>query len=885
MLFLVAALVFLSQGEHATAVVSSAGTVYRTENTTLNRTVLLGALFPIHLNGQFQPCGAIRPSAVQLVESMVLAISMINDDPSLLPNVKLAFDIRDTCLSVNYALQQSLDYIQSINGFCSNENVLGASVVVGAFTSDISLAAANLYGLFELPQISYGSSATVLSDTSRFNYFYRTIPSDIYQAIALVDIVTIFGWRHIIALHSNDLYGSGGIMAFGEELSRRNTSACLANTPFPLDDNAESYAQAVDRMTEDWVSNASVVLLFGHMHNAVGVFKEIEKRLETNPQLRNLTWLAGDSWGDNLPGDYRYLARGMLSTVPQSQAIQAFDDYFTSLNLTNNEQNPWFNEYWENQFRCNLDMALGDTCDVENQTISTNTTNYSQFSLVPLVFDAVYVLAHSVQDLIDKHCPSGDLCTGILSNGVINGALLRDSILSVSFPSPSRNKTFSFNENGDVDGFYTVLNLQGLSNGQYGYTRVGSWDVNNFLTIDEGLIHWAEGGGVPESFCSAPCREGEEMRTIPKQPECCFTCEPCLGSFAIVNGTCRSCGDGRRPNTDHSACEYSPITFLRWSDPWGVVLTVLTTIGVVVTTAVIIVLLVYIKHEFIKASSRELSAILISGILLCFIVPYFYIAKPSAAICALRRFGLGFCFTVSYSALLVKTNRIHRIFNRSPNSLAKHVRFINPLSQVLITLGFISVQVVINIIWLSVQQPRTIMKRDGVTNELVCAAPPAITLPISLGYSLILLILSTYFAFLTRKVPANFNEAKFINVNVYSICIIWLAFIPVYFGTLSLGTVFQATTLCFGIILSTTTTLCCLFVSKIIILFSRIRKKKKAETVTAQVGSMNASTNAVHANSHINNHSGSASALNASINSAGVRSSSLSASMDVVARL
>ena len=34
-----------------------------------------------------------------------------------------------------------------------------------------------------------------------------------------------------------------------------------------------------------------------------------------------------------------------------------------------------------------------------------------------------------------------------------------------------------------------------------------------------------------------------------------------------------------------------------------------------------------------------------------------------------------------------------------------------------------------------------------------------------------------------KKVPENFNEAKFIGFTMYTTCIIWLAFVPLYFGT------------------------------------------------------------------------------------------------------
>jgi hypothetical protein len=62
---------------------------------------------------------------------------------------------------------------------------------------------------------------------------------------------------------------------------------------------------------------------------------------------------------------------------------------------------------------------------------------------------------------------------------------------------------------------------------------------------------------------------------------------------------------------------------------------------------------------------------------------------------------------------------------------------------------------------------------------------------------MLLIAVCTIYAVKTRKVPENFNEAKFIgertnsiNSNVtnsgftmYTTCIIWLAFIPLYFGT------------------------------------------------------------------------------------------------------
>ena len=53
----------------------------------------------------------------------------------------------------------------------------------------------------------------------------------------------------------------------------------------------------------------------------------------------------------------------------------------------------------------------------------------------------------------------------------------------------------------------------------------------------------------------------------------------------------------------------------------------------------------------------------------------------------------------------------------------------------------------------------------------------------SLVYNMILILLCTVYAVKTRKIPSNFNEAKYIGFTMYSTCIVWLAFIPIFFGT------------------------------------------------------------------------------------------------------
>lgn len=63
--------------------------------------------------------------------------------------------------------------------------------------------------------------------------------------------------------------------------------------------------------------------------------------------------------------------------------------------------------------------------------------------------------------------------------------------------------------------------------------------------------------------------------------------------------------------------------------------------------------------------------------------------------------------------------------------------------------------------------------------ELGCQFPKE-GLMTALIYNIALILVCTFFAFKTRKLPDNFNEAKFISACVYTTLIMWLSFLPAY---------------------------------------------------------------------------------------------------------
>ncbi|XP_037899434.1 metabotropic glutamate receptor-like, partial [Glossina fuscipes] len=144
-------------------------------------------------------------------------------------------------------------------------------------------------------------------------------------------------------------------------------------------------------------------------------------------------------------------------------------------------------------------------------------------------------------------------------------------------------------------------------------------------------------------------------------------------------------------------------------------------------------------------------------------------------------FGVGFCFTVVYAALLTKTNRIARIFKAGKQS-AKRPSFISPKSQLVICSGLIFIQILINGVWMVIAPSHAMYHHPTrEDNLLVCDSYIDASYMIAFFYPIVLIVICTVYAVLTRKIPEAFNESKHIGFTMYTTCVIWLAFVPLYF--------------------------------------------------------------------------------------------------------
>lgn len=168
--------------------------------------------------------------------------------------------------------------------------------------------------------------------------------------------------------------------------------------------------------------------------------------------------------------------------------------------------------------------------------------------------------------------------------------------------------------------------------------------------------------------------------------------------------TCRDCGPGYWPNEDKRSCHKLEVEYMKWSSLFSLIPAGIACLGIGLTIFVIILFIKNNDTPIIRASGRELSYMLLFGILFCYAITFSLLAKPTFVNCVGQRFGIGVGFSIIYGALLTKTNRISRIFDSAAKS-AKRPKYISPRSQVMIAAILILVQVGITLLWMIMEPP------------------------------------------------------------------------------------------------------------------------------------------------------------------------------------
>ncbi|XP_033223425.1 metabotropic glutamate receptor 8-like [Belonocnema kinseyi] len=813
--------------------------------------IVLGALFPVHRKGiNGDNCGKIQAEdGIQPLEAMLYTIQQINRDPSIIPGIKLGALIFDSCDNPNYALEQTLNFVKGfiahVNEFhkrefeCSDGSVPkfyrgGFDKVVAVLagqSSSVTLQVASVLRLFSVPQISYMATSPSLSNKEKFPHFFRTVPTDVNQAHVMLEMLKQFEWTYVSVVYSDSEYGNRGyetLVSLADKYSICFSAPQKIDKERFLTEDYDNVIQIISNRTE-----VRVVVLFAEKITTLKVL-ESARRLGVGSRY---VWIGSDAWSnsnhreflnpDDSQDQEQIVLEGALAVQPLSRQMSGFDEYLKSLSLQHEETNPWFREFWREYHRCNRNVNPQHCSDA----------GYKQQRFLHFVRDAVYSVAYALHDLQVEKCGSGfnGLCPDMMH---IDGETLSEYLSKVSFKDEAGNN-FRFLNNVDGPPRYSILNYQKDVDGSHRWYVVGNYTQNDngkpVLHLDKKIMKYRsqEHGGrryFPNSTCSKPCPRNQVKVRVKEDP-CCWRCRKCgLYQYKLDDHRCEDCDLGTKPTNDGKFCADLPVEFIDYSSPLAIATMIVASCGILLTVFVLFVFWMYSETPVIKASGRELSSLLLLGTMVSFLMTFAVVVQPSTESCAVTRFGIGLCYTLCYSALVTKTNRIHRIFNTTHNP--HKPRYTSPKSQLIITGLLTLVEVIINSTWL-IKVPPTVTHvfptRD--TKLRICQGLDDRSYTVGLIYPFILIVICTIYAIKTRKCPEGFNETRHIAFTNYTTMILWLAFVPLYLASTSNS--IRVVTLALSLSLSGLVQLCCFFFPKVYIVLMKPEKNTK-ELVMAQ---------------------------------------------------
>ncbi|XP_044306005.1 vomeronasal type-2 receptor 26-like [Varanus komodoensis] len=302
--------------------------------------------------------------------------------------------------------------------------------------------------------------------------------------------------------------------------------------------------------------------------------------------------------------------------------------------------------------------------------------------------------------------------------------------------------------------------------------KVGSLDpqapAGQELTIDADKIMWHTSFNqvMPTSMCNDYCYPGYSRRKKEQEKFCCYDCAPCpegMISHLKDMDACIKCLDDQYPNKEQTQCVPKILSYLSYQEALGIILTSLAIMFSFITVLVLCTFLEQKDTPIVKANNRSITYILLTSLLLCFLCTLLFIGQPGKVTCLLRQILFGFIFSVALSSILAKTITVLLAFMATKPGSRMRKGLANSIA---LTGSFI--QAAICALWLGTKPPFPDMDKHSLDDKIIleCNEGSTPMFYCVLGYLGSLAIVSFTVAFLARKLPDTFNEAKFITFSM-----------------------------------------------------------------------------------------------------------------------
>ncbi|XP_015276439.1 PREDICTED: vomeronasal type-2 receptor 26-like [Gekko japonicus] len=745
----------------------------------------------------------------QHVLALVFAVKEINENHLILPNVTLGFHICENYYSAMTTYHATMELLSTQKKFspnykCNFQNNLIS--VIGALYSEPSFLISHMLSIYKVPQFTYGS-VSVMNNKKKTHSFYQMVPNEGYEYTGILELLLHFRWTWVGAVAKDDENGDRFVQTMFETFSLNGI--CLAFSERIRTVYVNELSEVLDRLVRTYRvcmnSNANVVIVYDE--NII-MFRWLLHLLElevVSLELKGKVWIMTVQMElTGLPFQMNWdiqVIHGALAFTIHSDELPGFQRFLCMRNHALIEEDGFIRYFWQQAFDCIFpEFTVGENTEKNcsgDETLESLPGSFFEMSLVGHsynIYNAVYAVAHALD---------------AMQLGILN-------------PKPVMNGR--------------KWKLQDKQPWQR--VKVGRLDPqapsDNLLTMHVDKITWHTdfNQASPLSVCTNSCLPGYRRQKQEETPFCCYKCIKCQkGKISNQKDMdeCSKCPEDQYPNKQQDVCIPKIKSFLSYGEPLGITLVILAISFSLLTALVLATCMKNHNTPIIKANNQNLTYFLLLSILLCFLCTFLFIGPPGKVICLFRQIGFGIVFSVAVSCILAKTIMVILAFMATkPGSQIR--KWVGKRLAHLIVLCCSLVQVGICAVWLGTSPPFPGVDMNSVNEEIVlqCKEGSHTFFYIVLGYMGILAIASFTVAFLARKLPNSFNEAKVITFSMLVFCSVWLCFFPTYMSTKGK---FVVAVEIFSIIASSAGLLGCIFFPKCYIIVLRPQLNNREQLI------------------------------------------------------
>ncbi|KAK9398128.1 type-2 vomeronasal receptor [Crotalus adamanteus] len=779
----------------------------------------------------------------QHVLALAFAVKEINEDPQILPNVTLGFHIYDSYHNPRMAYRTTLDLLFKSQEFVPNykcDSRKHLIAIIGGLGSDTSSYMADSVNVYKIAQLTYGSFTQEEFRSTKLSSLYCMVPNEDHQYTGVIQLLLQFGWiwigaftldtnkgEHFFQKLQSLLSQNGICLAFSQKIPQlvnlENVSKLLEKNPMICNKLIDQKAKAF------LVYGKSFTILWLRI---VVFLCDLEDKDST--PLRKVLILMDPI--DIILTTFQkgmdlQLFHGALSFTVHSREVQGFKE-FLQVTKSSTHENGFFQDVWEQLFDCsfsNKDVFLSDdtNCSGEEklENLPAPVFELQMTGQSYSIYNAVYAVAYSLHEAVRSRSQQKEILRFEFPD--FQPWQLHKFIQGISFKNSAGEKVF-FKDKREGQGGFDIVNMITFPNRSFQRVKVGKLKSNTTkgkkFIIERSTIIWHPGFNqvLPLSRCNDHCSPGFWKKGDEEKKFCCYDCVQCPEgkiSNQMDMDECFECSEDQYPNTEKKECIVKPVVFLTIEESLGIGFASAALCFFFLTMWV---LKTFIKHRdtaIVKANNRSLTYTLLVSLLLCFLSSLFFLSHPGRVTCLLRQSAFGITFSVAISSVLAKTITVVVAFMATkPGSQMR--RWVGKRLGFSTVFSYSLFQICICMLWLSISPPFPELDMHSESQEMIlqCNEGSAFFFYCVLGYMGFLAIASFIVAFLARKLPDTFNEAKFITFSMLAFCSVWISFFPAYLSTKGKAMVAVEV---FSILSSSAALLGCIFLPKCYIIVFR----------------------------------------------------------------